>query len=407
MKTWRFLLVLVLGVVGAVIAAHLTSIHIRHLISGQASACDFTKTLGAGWNCDAVNTSDWSEVAGVPVSHLGFLAYIFMVSIAIGALLRERVRGMAQAALLVLAAVSVLTSLLLAFISVFVIKAVCVFCMSLYAVNLALLGVLLPGAQSALRELPSLSRALQRPLVALLVLGWLAGAALSAWQLRGAVKVAKAFAQANATVKSQLAAANESGPAPTARVDLTDSELPTLGPSTAPIRIVEVSDFECPFCQKASGILAELLALDAYKGKLSVQFRHFPLDQACNSLLKRPLHENACAAARAAVCAASPKTGGGNEKFWAYAKKLFDGDVEAADLTRHARELGLDGAAFAACQAAPETAQVVARDLARAAQAGVTAVPVFFINGRKLAGAQPIEKFRQIIDEELAAQPAK
>lgn len=414
MKTWRIVLLLVLSIIGAAIAAHLTSLHIRHLITGQASACDFTGALGTGWNCDVVNTSEWSEVAGVPVSHVGFLFYLLVMSLSIAAFLRPAARAGVHGVLLVLAGGALLVSLLLAFVSLSVLKAYCVFCMSLYAVNAVLFGALVPGGRAALAALPALGQVLLRPLIGLLVLAWFASAGLSAWQLRGTARVARAVADAKAAreqaERAQAAATKNqtqpaTPPATEPRVDLTAPELPTRGPQDAPVTIVEISDFECPFCQKASGTLEELLEDPAYRGKLRVQFRHFPLDPSCNALMKKPLHDNACAAARAAVCAASPKTGGSDEKFWAYAKKLFAGDVEAADLTAHAKALSLDAAAFAACQNAPDTAQVVTRDLQRAVESGVTAVPVFFINGRRLAGAQPAEKFRQLIDEALA--PAK
>jgi protein-disulfide isomerase len=184
---------------------------------------------------------------------------------------------------------------------------------------------------------------------------------------------------------------------PQARIQLSSATAPTLGPLSAKVSIVEISDFECPFCQAAAATMKAVLA--AYPGQLRVEFRHFPLDQACNPLLKHQVHENACAAARAAVCAAA------RGKFWPLAEKLFAGNTDPEDLRAALRELDLDDAEQRTCEQRPETAAVVAADIAAASQAGITGVPVFLINGRPLRGARPLAEFRRIIDEELRAAP--
>ena len=182
------------------------------------------------------------------------------------------------------------------------------------------------------------------------------------------------------------------------RVDLVIATAPSHGPTTAPLTIVEVSDFECPFCRRTAATLKELLAL--YPGQIRVVFRHFPLDQACNSLLTRPLHEHACEAARAAVCAAQRDP----ERFFALADKLFAGD--AADfsseaITQAVAAVGLASPEFDACQKGQAAADVVARDIRECNAAGVRGVPVLFINGRAVRGALPLATYQEVIDEEL------
>ncbi len=157
--------------------------------------------------------------------------------------------------------------------------------------------------------------------------------------------------------------------------------------------LIEVSDFECPFCQKVSGVVEELLT--QYPGKIRVVFRHFPLDEACNPLVKRKIHEHACAAARSAYCA------GRQGKFFPMAKTLFGGAVEDADHKPLAAELGLDVEAFSRCLLSPEARSTILDDIQAASQNGVRGVPVLFLNGRPVKGAQPIDTYRQIINEEL------
>ncbi len=74
------------------------------------------------------------------------------------------------------------------------------------------------------------------------------------------------------------------------------------------------------------------------------------------------------------------------------------------DLKRYATEVGLDRAAFDRCLDGGEARGAVEHDLREGQQLGVTATPTFFINGRLASGAQPFERFKAIIDEELAAR---
>jgi len=74
------------------------------------------------------------------------------------------------------------------------------------------------------------------------------------------------------------------------------------------------------------------------------------------------------------------------------------------DLKQHAAELGLDAARFNACLDSHKYAAVVDADIRMGNDAGVNGTPAFFINGRLLDGAQPFEKFQEIIDEELEAK---
>jgi len=85
---------------------------------------------------------------------------------------------------------------------------------------------------------------------------------------------------------------------------------------------------------------------------------------------------------------------------------MFAGqDKLAVDaLKATARELGLDGAKFDACLDGGKFTQRVQDDFKAGQDAGVSGTPAFFINGRPLSGAVPIEKFKELIDKELVAK---
>jgi protein-disulfide isomerase len=161
---------------------------------------------------------------------------------------------------------------------------------------------------------------------------------------------------------------------------------PSRGPADAKVTIVEFSDFQCPFCSKASKTVEEVM--NAYPGKVRLVFRHFPLD----------FHAQAPKAAEAALCANE------QQKFWEYHNTLFDNQqkLQVEDLKAHAQTMGLDATKFNECLDSGRMANVVKTDTEAGRKAGVNGTPAFFINGTVISGAQPLDEFKKIIDAELA-----
>jgi protein-disulfide isomerase len=171
------------------------------------------------------------------------------------------------------------------------------------------------------------------------------------------------------------------------RLALTVGDDPSRGPADAPVTIVEFSDFQCPYCSRATATLKKLDA--AYPGKIRLVYRDFPLVQ---------IHPNAARAAEAAACA--------NEqgKFWSMHDAMFEHQdkLGEADLKQSAAALGLDAAAFNTCLESGRHTAEWKKDAAEGDRYGVSSTPAFFINGRLVVGAQPYESFARILDEELA-----
>jgi protein-disulfide isomerase len=161
---------------------------------------------------------------------------------------------------------------------------------------------------------------------------------------------------------------------------------PASGPVRAPITIVTFSDFQCSYCRRGHETMKEVEK--AYPGKIRIVQRQFPLD----------IHKRAKPAAEAALCA------GDQGQFWLYADKLFANQqkLEDADLQQYAVDLKLNAGEFGQCLSSRKYAAQIDRDMADGDRFGVRGTPAFFINGRFLSGAQPIENFRELIDEELA-----
>lgn len=197
------------------------------------------------------------------------------------------------------------------------------------------------------------------------------------------------------SVRPQAAAPGAAAPRPARpqedpkavyRVPLGDS--PVRGPADALITIVESSDFECPFCKRVGPTLKQLE--QAYPGKLRFAFKHNPL----------PFHKDALPAALAAEEGRAQK---GDAGFWAMHDALFDAApaLDAAGLERAATAAGLDLARLRSALSQKTHEPRIRRDQQLVTGLGATGTPAFFINGRKLSGAQPFESFKAVVEEEL------
>ena len=176
-------------------------------------------------------------------------------------------------------------------------------------------------------------------------------------------------------------------PPPVLRAEVSVDGAPSKGPAKAPVTIVEFSDFHCPFCRRVLPTLAQLES--QYGEKIKLVFRDFPIDN---------LHPEASKAHEAARCA--------NEqgKFWAYHDKLFASPPKSSPeiFKGFAKDLGLNVTAFESCFASGKYQAAVKKDIEEGNRVGVTGTPAFFINGRIISGAQPLEAFARVIDDELA-----
>ena len=171
------------------------------------------------------------------------------------------------------------------------------------------------------------------------------------------------------------------------RVAVSLDQDPAKGPAAAPITIVEFSDFQCPYCSRVNPTLKQVE--EKYGDKVRVVFRDFPLVQ---------IHKDAAKAAEAGECAHE------QGKFWEMHDRLFadQSKLQVEALKQKATEIGLDAEKFNQCLDSSKYAAEVQKDVDEGARYGVTGTPAFFINGRMLGGAQPVEAFMQVIDEELA-----
>jgi protein-disulfide isomerase len=164
---------------------------------------------------------------------------------------------------------------------------------------------------------------------------------------------------------------------------------PFAGDKDAKVVIVEFSDFQCPFCAKGAELLKKIK--EKYGKKVKVVFKQFPL----------PFHNHAEQAAVASLCANEQST----DKFWKMHDDMFANQETALDpegLKKTAKKIGLDTAAFEKCLGENKHLAQVKAETEEGKKIGVKSTPTFFVNGQLVSGAQPLEVFAEIIDEELA-----
>jgi len=185
------------------------------------------------------------------------------------------------------------------------------------------------------------------------------------------------------------------------KVEIGRGSYEPMGSASAPIEIVEFSDYQCPFCARhARETLAEIDKTYVSTGKLRYVFRNFPIEG---------IHPLAFRAHEAAACAAE------QGKFWEMHARLF-GNQKALDpenLPKHAETIGLEMSRFRTCFDSRRLSVRIRQDIAEGRALGVNGTPMFFLGVtqpkdgkvkalRMLRGSQDFEAFRNAIESLLA-----
>jgi protein-disulfide isomerase len=161
-----------------------------------------------------------------------------------------------------------------------------------------------------------------------------------------------------------------------------DGDDPILGRPDAPITIVEFADYDCAFCAKVAPTLRRLV--DESQGRVRLVFKDFPLSSNARSEQ----------AALAAHCA------GEQGRYWPMSQQLFDhvGELAMETIDQCARAAELDVVALHECMRSGRFVEQIQAGLRVGHDAGVSAAPSFFVNGVYLAGAQPYEQFKLLVE---------
>jgi protein-disulfide isomerase/uncharacterized membrane protein len=394
--------------------------------------------------CEVVARSRYSEVGGVPLAAIGIFFYMALAALLFLSLLAGAEARDAAASLALLALIAALAvDLVLLGVQMVAIRAFCRLCLLTYAITV-LAAVLLVRAR---RDGAVVGQAVRRADGRLVLAGWLLatfalGAAVLASELGLSYREKERLAtvlgpvpaaspamptvlgtpsapgneaqrfQEEARVATEQArrlqeilddpnkleqyfadkAAREYEQGPAHKLKLEG--VPVKGPANAPIKVVEYSDFLCPFCRNIASAFSQYLPASA--GRVAIYYKNYPLDRECNPRSERTVHAGACILARGGLCAQE------QQKFWPYHDRVFATelkDPQAADVARLGAEAGLDPGALEACMGSAATQARLASEIDEASNAGVRSTPTLFINGKKLPR---INDFVQTVDKEAA-----
>ena len=175
---------------------------------------------------------------------------------------------------------------------------------------------------------------------------------------------------------------------------------PANGPATAPVTLIEISDYHCPFCRRHfQQTQPQLYSNYIHAGKVRHVFLHYPIDQ---------LHPDAFRSHEAASCAAD------QGKFWDLHSKLFEAPARTIEqLVPLGQSAGVNVDAFRACLEGGKHSQEVKDSVARIQKMGISGTPYFLVGrtpsgnapmkvSKIIEGAQPYESFQKAIDQVLA-----
>lgn len=414
----------ILFLLGLLVSAYLLYHHVsvNHGYQSGASFC----AIGEGFDCDEVARSPYAELFGIPVASYGMLYFLVCMLIA----LRLRPNGAKEQArdsnlLLGLATIGFVSSIVLFLISKVFIGTLCLVCCLTYLTTGLLfllaarspyrsgsfgadfsaglrnaVGLLFPAVAAEPLSIPAGFAWIVTALSAVLI--YFAPLALITYHFEPEL-------QSRFDVKTTQPYVDGWRQSPKANIRLltgSPSERDfSLGREGATLEIVEFSDFECPFCKKATDHLKPFVLENL--DKVRFVFKNYPLDHACNIQISEPKHLLACKAAVMARCAGAQ----GDDLFWKMHDALFQLKWmnEAAMDQLPMTIVGLDPERFDACAEGAEVMNRVRQDIEAGVIAEVKGTPAIYVNGRLLKAPAPLLPgiLRHILHAEEKASAAR
>jgi uncharacterized membrane protein/predicted DsbA family dithiol-disulfide isomerase len=388
---------LLCAVVGLAASAAAAYTH-YHLLFDPAyrSFCDVSERI----SCTQVYLSRFSTVRGIPVALFGALWFVAAGFLAlVGLRAPDTVRESVPAYLFVLSTLALSVILYLGYASLFLLKAICLLCLTTYA---AVIGLFLVSGAATSVPMTTVPRRVARdvrvlvrsPLAITLVVLFFAGAAttLAFFPREGSTPDAAAAPATTQDQRTELERFMASAP----RVPLVISS------EGAKVLVVKFNDYQCPACGQSflsyKPILAKYEA--TAPGAVRVVMKDYPLNPNCNSNVSVMVHPAACDAAVAVRLARAHNHGPEMEE-WLYTHQPT---MTPPIVRQAAHDIGqVDD--FDKKYAS--TLELVKGDIALGAQLGVRSTPTFFINGIKVEGAWAPQYFDQAIAYELQHAPTK
>jgi len=331
-------------------------------------------------NCDAVALSPYSEIMGVPVAALMLIFYGVLMVLGLSLFFSSAPSGKSseeplssrklRASIFTIATLGLIPTILYAAIAFFVLKLLCLLCLTSYVINVVIwilsLKISKKNPKGESFQPSALMASLWPIMITTLVL------ALVPLMIIGSMNTSKVD---DNLVRSVL---NSHFSKPSSLI--ATEGFPSIGPTDAKVVVVEYSDFQCPYCARASTVVPEVVRASP---DVRFIFKNFPLDPNCNPTMQGAGHPLACLAAKTGHCVFKNK---GNDAFFAYEKTVFSQQSKLSP--PYIEEIGLSSGLskqeLKACVDSPETHAAMVAQSEEGKAVGVSGTPAVFINGRIL-----------------------
>lgn len=354
-------------------------------------------------NCDTVAMSQYSWFLGIPVAGLGLIYYwaLFLFSFFSKPECDEERKNFADI-LLVASLLALLSTLVMASISLFVISSICIFCVVLYFNSLGLCAItyvardksrsVVSGLANGLKLLigfplrlfsgaPQTRRARIRKLnlSASFLFVTLAVVASPVYFKKGSIR-----GREDEVLKKAVIAGWENQPyLDIEALSFVSDVIPDFvkGSPDAKVTIHEFSDFQCPHCKRASEVLNKVFAKYG-GGGIRIVFKNFPLDQSCNPNIDRPMHRLACRLAKISLCAGMQKS----DFFWEMHDAIFSlWNVSEAGVDELlSTKSRIDKDRLLECANGKDVESKLASDIRLGMELKIGATPTIYLNGKRL-----------------------
>lgn len=355
-------------------------------------------------DCDGVAKTTHSQFFGIPLAYWGMFMYLFIFFLLVVDKLKRisflgflRVFKHPFAYISALGFISFFISMILAGVSLFEIKKICILCFCTYILNL-FIALIATNWYTREGEKPNFIKPflaiyksfktsvqdffhaikIKKYLISFLILALMASGVLAYTSLSYCfTPQLKRMKSLNEFTKDKM----ETNP-----FKVVGN---TLGDENSTVIVNIYTDFMCPICYSSN-----LMNHRAAKELKGFKFIHhdFPLDMECNKYLKNAFHEGSCTMAKYSIAAED------QGHLWDMNSELFEKQPKNEDeILKLAKEMGLDTIKLKKDANSEETAKRLSASIDSAAQLGIEGTPTMIINGKVYSGIKPYYELKEIL----------
>ncbi len=341
---------------------------------GEKSLCNINDTF----NCDIVNLSTYATLLGQPISLWGVFANLTLLFLGVSAYIEEKESKKYFTTLLstLFAAGIAAASVIFATISFFVLETYCLFCIFAYILSfISLASLIIWRTLHSKQNKPNL-------ITEIIDFKKYSHLFLPIFLIIPITLITHSIVKTNMAgqyLKQLDSLFDEWMDSPIIEFQ-TDEALIHTTTQESKMTILEFADFQCPACQRASGVLHNFMKS---RDDVRFVFMFFPLDNACNESALRAGNGRSCWLASATYCANKQNKG------WLMHDWIFEvfSEIKRSDLDKVANDIGLDHQQFTKCLDDSNTLEIIKSQARQGEKANIRGTPSIFINGKYLPSA--------------------